>query len=120
MIKYDFFLYLKSGFKCSVMNYPKRKTFKICFSIACSIVVLFMVGYWLYKYEIEDRDIGVVDYVSLDDADDTEFPFASLCFMNPFVIRKLKSINYNITWQMYLQYLNGELSDRIYESQKIE
>ena len=38
-----------------------------------------MIGYWLYKYEIEDRDIGVVDYISLVDATDIDFPRLTLC-----------------------------------------
>ena len=51
-----------------------RKKFTFCFRIVCIIVVLFMIGYWFYKYEIEDRDIGVVDYVSLEDAKYFDFP----------------------------------------------
>ena len=86
------------------MTFPSRKTYKVSFSIACTIAILFMVGYWIYKYEIEDRDIGVVDYASLDNAGDIEFPAASLCFKNPFLDGKLKSINNNITGQDNLQY----------------
>ena len=36
-----------------------------------------MVGYWFYKYEVEDRDIGVVDYVSLEDTEEIMFPAIS-------------------------------------------
>ena len=31
------------------------------------VIVAIMIGYWLYKFEIEDRDIGVVDFVPLDE-----------------------------------------------------
>ena len=36
-----------------------------------------MVGFWFYKYEVEDRDVGVVDYESLEKAD-VELPALSL------------------------------------------
>ena len=40
---------------------------KLCFTFSCIIIVAIMIGYWLYKFEIEDRDIGVVDFVPLDE-----------------------------------------------------
>ena len=39
-----------------------------------------MIGYWVYKFEIEDRDIGVVDFVPLDEGTDINLPFVTLCF----------------------------------------
>ena len=44
-----------------------------------------MVGYWLFKYEVEDRSIGVVDYELFREAEDIKLPVASLCFENPFI-----------------------------------
>ena len=54
------------------------------FQMLCCIVVLIMVGYWLYKFKIEDRDIGVVDYELLEKAE-VDFPAVSICFRNPFL-----------------------------------
>ena len=50
-----------------------------------------MVGYWFYKYEVEDRDIGVVDYVPLEDADEIKFPDASICIHYPYLQKNLKA-----------------------------
>ena len=47
-------------------------------TISFVIVVAFMVGYWFYKYEYEDRNIGVVDYAMLVDAEYVEFTAVSL------------------------------------------
>ena len=52
------------------MNLFNRKTFETCFWIICVIGVTCMIGYWLYKFEIDDRDIGVVDYKSFEEAKD--------------------------------------------------
>ena len=74
-----------------------------------------MVGYWLYKFKVEDRDIGVVDYVSLRDAKDIHFPLVAWCLKNPFIEEKLKSKNSSITSTAYRQYLEGKIYDKSYE-----
>ena len=85
------------------MNCLARKIFKICFTTVCTIVVTFMIGYWFYKYEIEDRDVGVVDYAQLSDEVDVEFPAISLCLADPFLDKKLKELSVNISVELYLQ-----------------
>ena len=70
-----------------------------------------MIGYWCYKYEIEDRDIGVVDYMSLDEATDIDFPRLTLCIRTPFVAEKLNETHHGINSTLYLKYLKGEYSD---------
>lgn len=92
-----------------------RKILKSSFTILCAIVVAFMVGYWFYKYEVEDRDIGVVDYVALEDANDIEYPAVSMCFEYPFHEKRLKALNPNITKSLYLSYLEGSHYDKTYE-----
>ena len=89
-----------------------RKSCKIFFTILCCIVVAFMVSYWYYKYEIEDRDIGVVDYVSLEEATEVEFPVASLCFVSPFKSNWVNKTSSDINTTAYLQYLKGNLDDQ--------
>ena len=62
-----------------------RKSCKFVYTIACIIALTSMVGYWFYKYEIEDRDIGVVEYTTLEDSEEIKFPAVSLCFEEPFL-----------------------------------
>ena len=70
-----------------------------------------MVGFWFYKYEAEDRDIGVVDYELLDKAD-VELPVLSLCFQQPLLKDTLKDTDPNVTTRTYLKYLKGKLFDQ--------
>ena len=79
------------------------------------VVVGFMIGFWFYKYKVEDRDIGVVDYVFMAEDVDIKTPVASLCFDNPFVERKLKEIDLDIDADSYLKYLKGEYFDERYD-----
>ena len=74
-----------------------------------------MVGYWCYKYEIEDRDIGVVDYAQMEDSKDIKFPAVSLCLKDPFHDEKLRDIDSNITRYTFRRYLEGEIYDDMRE-----
>ena len=71
-----------------------------------------MIGYWLYKFEIEDRDIGVVDFVPLDEGTDISLPFVTLCFIDPFVDERFKNLIPNINENSYLEYLKGNFYDQ--------
>ena len=69
-----------------------------------------MIGYWAYKYEIDDRDIGVVDYISLQASSNIKFPVLTICFINPIVEHKLNYVSNNsINVSRYIQYLKGEI-----------
>ena len=92
-----------------------RKSCKVAFTILCFVTVVFMVSYWFYKYEIEDRDIAVVDYVSLEEAKDVEFPVASICFVNPFKSSWINETSTDINTTSYLEYLKGELFDERFQ-----
>ena len=96
------------------MTLSNRKLFRSCFTILCGIAVTFMVGYWFYKYKVEDRDIGVVDYVSLANAKEFQFPVVSLCFKDPFIDERLRKINSSITRRAYLKYLRSEVYDQAF------
>ena len=53
-----------------------------------------MITYWLYKFEIEDRDVSVVDYVLVDESLDIPLPVASVCIFPPFLMASsLEQIN---------------------------
>ena len=92
---------------------------KALFTTFCFIAVSFMIGYWVYKYKVEDRDIGVVDYLSLSNAIDVDFPLAALCFNRPFINENLRQVSQNqenlITIDDYVEYLEGKNYDGRYE-----
>ena len=94
----------------------ERNSCKFYFRFVCIIVVIFMIGYWLYKYEVEDRDIGVVDYISLVDATDVDFPRLTLCIKTPFVAKKLNETLHGRTSKLYIKYLKGEYSDDSFDT----
>ena len=72
-----------------------KNAIKTSFNGICSVVVIFMIGYWAYKYEIDDRDIGVVDYISLQDSPHIKFPVLTICFINPIIDHRLKAVTDN-------------------------
>ena len=89
-----------------------RKGCKITFTIICVTVVVCMVCYWIYKYEVEDRDIGVVDYVLVKEIpEDMKIPVVSLCLRDPFLQNKLSLINDSIDTTEYKNYLKGEIQN---------
>ena len=108
-----------------MMTVSYRKVFELFFTILCIITVAFMMGYWFYKYEVEDRDIGVVDYAQLEDAKEIKFPDVSICIQDPFHAKNLGAIRFysnytaqqamNIAWREYRSYLAGDIYDQILE-----
>ena len=98
------------------MGLFNRNCSKLIFTLTCYTTVSFMVVYWLYKYQVDDRDIGEADYVSFKESYDLEYPVASLCFKNPFVEHKLMKLTPEINDTTYLQYLNGDIEGNISEN----
>ena len=74
-----------------------------------------MVGYWFYKFKVDDRDIGLVDYTSFKDAPSIKHPVASLCFDQPFMQGKMEEIYPGTNITSYLKFLNGEIFDNAFE-----
>ena len=93
------------------MSTMGRETFRSVFKVLCVVSVSFMVAYWLYKFKIEDRDIGLVDYVLLDENREAKLPVVSLCFTNPFINAKISHKVSEINATEYLKYLKGETFD---------
>ena len=91
------------------MSFSRREFCKLSFNFCCFVTVFFMVAYWFYKYAVQDRDIGVVDYMSFQEASDIEYPVVSLCFYFPFMKQKLQNTNPQIDQRRYLQYLKGKI-----------
>ena len=82
---------------------------KYGFTIICIICTIFMVGYWIYKFAEEDRDIGVVDYKSFDEPSDIPFPVVSFCFEEIFIPKNIPQTKPDIDIYEYGQYLSGEV-----------
>ena len=70
-----------------------------------------MAVYWLYKYKVEDRDIAVLDLISLEEASEVEFPVISICTIYPFIEKRMKDISSEINASSYLDYLKGNSID---------
>ena len=51
-----------------------------------------MIAYWFYKFDVEDRDIGTVEYASFDEGPCIKYPVVSLCFYAPFSKTKIAEI----------------------------
>ena len=88
-----------------------RKIIQASFTLICLVVFSLMVIYWLYKFKIEDRDIGVLDLISLEEAIDVEFPMPTICLIYPFKDEKFKEFNSKINATVYLDYLKGNVVD---------
>ena len=87
-----------------------RRNLKITFNLMCIITVGCMAGYWLHKYKIIDRDIGVVDYVQIEEANDEVKLFVtSICFQDPFIEKNLEELSLDVNLTTYGQYLHGKL-----------
>ena len=78
---------------------------RFCFYGICIATVTVMIGFWFHKYQIEDRDVGVVDYVPLEDADEVDLPNPYLCFSVPFLRKEFENPSSKTNVKTYIQYL---------------
>ena len=67
-----------------------------------------MAGFWIWKYAVEDRDIGVVDYVMFEKSLDIDIPSATFCFPKPFLKKHMNSSSYE-------RYLAGNFKSEAYK-----
>ena len=86
----------------------RKINIKLFYNIICTFGFVIMTGYWFYKYEVQDRSIGIVDYLYLREIKDIELPVVSICFENPFLKQKFKKLNLMIDEWTYLEYLTGK------------
>ena len=96
------------------MNY--MNTFRLCVYGISIATVTVMIGFWFHKYQIEDRDIGVVDYVPLEDAREVDLPIPYLCFVDPFLKNEFESSNSKTNVATYVKYLQGEIFDQNFQN----
>ena len=101
------------------MSVCNRKLFRLMFVSTCMICVFGMIYYWVYKFLVEDRDIGVVDYEHIDESD-MEFPVVSLCIQDPFLEKAMNAIDPEINRTTYLSHLKGDVYDKRFEDTDYE
>ena len=68
------------------MELSTMTAFRLFVKLICMIGLTFMITYWLYKFSVEDRDIGVVDYHLLDETG-IDYPILSIC-VNTFPMER--------------------------------
>ena len=73
-----------------------------------------MVGYWFYKFQIEDRDIAVVDYEQWDETE-VDLPIAGICVANPFLEENILAVFPEFKETTYLKHLKGDIWDDEYD-----
>ena len=88
-------------------------TYSYIFKFICYIGAGSLSCYWLYKFLVEDEDLCLVDYTTLEMStdDSVSLPMLSLCFKNPFIEKRLKEIDTNLNSTHYLNYLTGKKQD---------
>ena len=74
-----------------------------------------MISYWIYKFEVEDRDIGVVDYQPFENAD-IEIPVLYTCLENPFRVKAFEDMPSGIDDKTYLKNLQGDAYHSAFEN----
>ena len=84
------------------------------FAAFCIASTFVMVGYWMYKFQLEDRDIGVVDYKSIQESDDVPFPVFSFCFNDILYREKLRTKDLSVDLDQYIAYLEGTFFNDTY------
>ena len=95
------------------MSFPKNLcTFKTFFTAFCSLAVILMISYWMYKY-YNDEDLCLVDYKSVQELQDESLPVLSLCYYHPFVKDKQSNTTFNATH--YVEHLRGNVHEENFE-----
>ena len=75
-----------------------------------------MILYWLYKFEVEDRDVGIVEYRSFKHESKISYPVASMCFYEPFSRRKITQVDPKFNITHYLRYLKGQVVEKEHQN----
>ena len=76
----------------------------IMFKCLCGVVTLFMIGYWMKKFQ-KDEDVSQVQYISTHSMEDVIYPEMTICILEPFLIQAFEeTLNIND----YMEYLNGD------------
>ena len=84
------------------------RVLRYSFSLICVISLFCMASFWIWKFAIEDRDIGIVDYVRSKEALEFSHTVVSLCYRKSFVSQEMIELGMIENPTTYLDYLRGE------------
>ena len=87
----------------------KWTNFMLFFRIICLTTTAFMIGYWLYKFNLNE-DLCLVEYKPFYKTEEDVCPLLSVCFKNPF--NKEVLVHQGVNESLYLKFLNGVYFDR--------
>ena len=99
--------------------FDKLCSFSTFFKACCSLAVILMVGYWMYKY-YQDEDLCLVDYKPIQDVEEESLPVLSLCFYNPFEEDKLKQLDPKFNASYYVEHLKGSVFEEKFKHARHE
>ena len=85
------------------------------FKVMCGLVVVFMIGFWLYKYQ-KNEDLCLVDYKFVKDFKEKVLPVFNVCFVGGIMDKLLNQVDPNITGPTYLEYLRGKVFEEKFNS----
>ena len=88
--------------------FKKFCTFKAFFTAFCTLAVILMISYWMYKY-YNDEDLCLVDYKPIEELQEESLPILSLCYYHPFI--KDKQINTKFNDSHYVEHLKGNVHE---------
>ena len=74
-----------------------------------------MCYYWVYKFLVDDRDIGSVDYEDVPESE-MKLPVGSICVQDPFLENKIELIDPEMNGTTYLKHLKGEIYEERFEN----
>ena len=97
--------------RCIVIN--------VSYKIVCTIVLLLMVIYWIFKY-IKDEDLCLVDYKMYYQAEEEELPTFTLCITNPFNEDHIGKVDSSLNSSNYIDFLQGNARDSSSKLSSIE
>ena len=83
-----------------------QKVLQRAFHVICVFATAGMVGFWIYKFEL-DKDIASMNYKKYFDTEDDTIPVLSICLSDPFLEDKLNKHKINIS--TYKNFLFGEM-----------
>ena len=83
-----------------------QKVLHRAFHVICVFATTGMVGFWIYKFEL-DKDITSMNYKQYFDTKDDTIPVISICFSDPFLEEKLTQHKVNVS--TYKSFLFGEM-----------
>ena len=90
------------------MMFCNANSLQLGYKAACLLVTAVMIVYWINKY-LKDEDISVVEYKLVKDMESAFQPELTICFDTPIIEEKLNKIDAEVSSEMYLKYLKGEL-----------